>query len=478
MLTPLSPSAWTPFRAMHLLARAGFGAPPKEAADFHALGLRKAVEKMLAGEEDDDLFPPPALTQPPEIAERARRARGAATEEEKRAIQQQHRISDRGEIRDLRTWWLNRMRHGSHPLREKMTLFWHGHFASSAEKVRAPYLLWKQNETLRARALGDFCKLTADISRDPAMMRYLDTNSSTREHPNENFARELLELFTLGESVRYTEKDIREAARAFTGYRIDLRNQTFRFARRLHDGADKAFLGQAGPFSGDGIIAIILQQPECGEFISRKIWRFFAEENPSPALVQALARGFRNSGYDLSALLRTIFLSEEFYSPRAVGTQIKSPVQWVVQTARVLEAPLPAPEALEGALSQMGQVLFAPPNVKGWDGGRAWITSATLLFRYNLAGYIVSGRAPALDGLRKSAGPVRIPLDRIAPVELRSDPAALCDCVALRLLGAPLSGHERQRFLVFLGEHGPAVDEPALRDFLRLMMSTPEYQLT
>jgi hypothetical protein len=173
-----------------------------------------------------------------------------------------------------------------------------------------------------------------------------------------------------------------------------------------------------------------------------------------------------------------MFLSEEFYSPGAIRSQVKSPVQWIVQTARVLEAPLPSSPALEAALLQMGQVPFDPPNVKGWDSGRAWISTSTLLFRYNLAGYIVSGKAPTLDGFRKQAGFVRVPLDKVAPAALRADPAQLCDAIALRLLNVPLEGSEREKFLAFLRERGPEISDAELRDFLHLVMSTPEYQLT
>lgn len=478
MLKRLNPAQWTPAAAAHLLGRAGFGGSPSEVGALHARGLDGAVESLLAGSEDDDLFPPPPLTPSSELFEQVQAARQAGGEEERRAAQQAIRREQSRQIRATRVWWLNRMRYTLHPLREKMTLFWHGHFATSVEKVRAAFLMWQQNETFRARALGSLRSLAKEISRDPAMMRYLDLVQSDRAKPNENFARELMELFLLGEGVRYTEADIRESARAFTGYRIDPRRGAFVFQTRRFDSTEKIFLGRRGAFDGDAIIDIILGQPECAAFLARKFWVFFASEAPSPAVVQNLASTLRRSDYDVRATLRELFLSEEFYAPGVRRSQVKSPVQWIVQTARVLEAPLPSQAALEAALTQMGQVLFAPPNVKGWEGGRAWISSSTLLFRYNLAGYIVSGRAPALDGFRPAAGSVEIPLEKIAPATLRSNPEALCDAISQRLLNAPLERGERGRFVAFLRERGAKIDDPALRDFLHLMMSTPDYQLT
>jgi uncharacterized protein (DUF1800 family) len=478
MLKRLNPAQWTPSCAAHLLNRAGFGGSPSEVQALYVLGLNRAVETMLAGSEDDDLFPPPTLTQPAEMYEEYRAMRLLTDEKQKREAQQKIRREQAEQLRLTRAWWLDRMRYTLHPLREKMTLFWHGHFATGVDKVKTPYLMWQQNETFRARALGSFRYLAKEVSRDPAMMRYLDLQQSNREKPNENFARELMELFLLGEGVRYTEKDIKESARAFTGYRIDQQRAAFQFEPKYFDSTAKTFMGRTGPHDGDAIIDIILDQPESSAFIARKLWVYFGAENPSPALVQSLGAQLRGSNYDVKSTLREIFLSEEFYSPKVVRSQIKSPIQWLVQTSRVLEAPLPSRTALEASMSQLGQVLFAPPNVKGWEGGRAWISSSTLLFRYNLAGYIVSGKAPALDGFRRAAGSVNIPLERIAPPELRSNPEALCDAVSNRLLNARLEEAERKRLVEYLRERGKKIDDASLRDFLYLMMSTPDFQLT
>ncbi len=478
MTKPFPPSKWTAVEAAHLLNRAGFGGTPSEIEALRALGVVGAVDRLLTGDEDDDLFPPPPLSEPTELHEEMAAMRGTSDDEEKRELRKQRNQAQRQQLFALRAWWLGRMRYTPHPLREKLTLFWHGHFATGYQKVKVAYLMWRQNETLRAGALGDFRELAKQVSKDPAMMKYLDTVNSKRQKPNENFARELMELFLLGEGVRYTEDDIKESARAFTGYGLDPRVMAFRKVPRVADSGEKNFLGEQGNFDGDAIIDIIAEQPECSEFIVGKLWRFFVSDEAPPDQIRALAANFRGSGYDIPSTLRELFLSDAFYAPSVIRSQIKSPIQWVIQTARVLNAPLPAPAAMEAALKQMGQIPFEPPNVKGWPGGRAWITSSTYLFRCNLAGYIASGKAPTLAGFRKSIGPVALPLAEIASPELRRDPGSLCDSIALRLLNVRLPDGDRKKFIVFLQDHGDLVEEGTLRDFLHLVMSTPEYQIT
>jgi len=431
------------------------------------MGLEGAVRSLLAGGEDADLFPPPEWAVPENLVEL--RMRGKAMDETQRQMfLKERRKEDRVQLVGLRQSWLSRMRSGLFPLREKMTLFWHGHFATSVQKVKNPYQMWLQNDTLRANALGSFGDMVKAMSRDPAMLRWLDLERSKPEHPNENFARELMELFTLGEG-NYTEKDIQESARAFTGYRLNPVDQTFHFYAKEHDTGEKTFMGQTGNFDGDAIIDIILKRPRCAEFMSAKIWAFFASENPPPALVAALAERFRASGLNTSALLGAIFRSGEFYSPSVVGRQIKGPVQWLVQTSRQLESGLPDAVVSETAMRDLGQVPFAPPNVKGWDGGRTWISTSTLYARYNLAGTITHGRAGS-DG---RPDPVRI-----APPALRADPGALVDALAGRLLSVPLPAAERERLMAAAGTPKRPLDDAGVADLVHLIMSTPEFQLT
>ena len=233
-----------------------------------------------------------------------------------------------------------RMKETRAPLVEKMTLFWHGHFATSAQKVKNAYWMWRQNETFRRNALGNFKTLLHEISRDPAMMIYLDLAQSQKQHPNENWAREVMELFTLGIG-HYSESDIRESARAFTGYQINFRNQQFRFVPEEHDSGRKNFLGQSGRFSGDDILDLIVQQPACPELIGRKLCRFFVADEPAPPLVGAVASSLRQNNFELRPVLEELFRSAEFYSERVIRAQIKSPVQFLVQSCKLLETSLP-----------------------------------------------------------------------------------------------------------------------------------------
>ncbi len=472
MLEALTNDRWTPGAAAHLLNRAAFGGSPSEIASLHRLGCDRAVEALLSAGEESDLFPVPALRQPGELFEAKRQARNA-DDETRRRLQAQMSRQDREEILLLRAWWLNRMRWSPFAAREKATLFWHGHWATSTEKVREPFAIWQQNETLRAYALGSLPAMAKEISRDPAMMRYLDLQQSQRNKPNENFARELLELFLLGEG-RYGEGDIREIARAFTGYRIDPRGTQFVFAKRQHDDSPKTIFGKTGSFDGDDVIDLVLERPECGQFIARKLWIFYAGTIPDPALVRVLADGYRSSGYDTGALLRTMFRSREFYEPTVVGRQVKSPVQWLVSMCRVLEIPLPAAPVCDGILRQLGQALFAPPNVKGWDGGRAWISSATLLLRYNVAGTIVSGKAGSMPGGRNALADVNVPVEAIFAGA--KSPDELVDRAANRLFQKPVEKALRAQCLAYLASRSDG--EPTRRDLLQLLMSTPEFQLT
>jgi uncharacterized protein (DUF1800 family) len=478
MLKPLNPSRWTPAHAAHLLGRAGFGGTPEEIRALHARGFDGAVEAMLAGDEDSDLFPPPdwaADARPVERIVRESLSRGSSEEERKKAFQQAQRESFR-RMEALRADWLARMLHTPHPLREKMTLFWHGHFATSVQKVREPLLMWTQNETLRARALGNFGDLVKEISRDPAMIRWLDLGRSDRKNPNENFGRELLELFTLGEG-HYTEDDIKEAARAFTGYRIRPDDQTFLFAAGAHDRDLKRFMGRAGRFNGDDIIEIILANKQCARFVGSRIWEFFVYESPAPPVLDAVAAAFRGGKYEVEPLLRTIFRSEEFYSDRAMRRQIKSPVQWLVQACRTLETELPPQPALDGALNQLGQVPFVPPNVRGWEGGRSWISSATLVLRYNLAGYLAGAPEEGAAALFRAKAR-DLPLARIAPPALRGNPDALAGALVGRLFGTEELPAMRERALAAIQEAGPTISDADISTVIHRLMSTPDYQLT
>ena len=404
-LRPIGEADWTYDRAAHLIERSGFGAAPDEVRKLASMSPGKAVESLVEYESIDasnlptfdesgiwdagmDPFPP-SRAETVRIAREKGSAMGVAVLPEGSSRRLQPVVdkffyglrSNLLETRRLALWWADRMVTTPRPLEEKMTLFWHGHFATSEAKVRDYRMLLAQNRMLRSRATGNFRDLLLGIMRDPAMLVYLDNGKNVKDHPNENFGRELLELFTMGVG-QYTERDIREAARAFTGWTNDVLE--FRFDSDLHDAGPKRFLGREGNFGGEEIVDIILDQSVTAEFIAAKAYRFFVRERISDSTRAALGQVFRSAGYELKPLLKAILLSRDFYSPRSVATQIKSPVQLFVSTYRKMGlARAPTAPDLNLLTARLGQSLFYPPNVAGWSGGRTWITPATLLERGN-----------------------------------------------------------------------------------------------
>jgi uncharacterized protein (DUF1800 family) len=493
VFAPLPSRQWNEETAAHLLNRAGFGATPAEVETARKKGLAATVQSLVDPAADAGEVAPPSWAKPRNIREMRMEARAQPdVPGERKEKMRDLRKMEGEQILDLRRWWLERMMNGPAPLLEKMTLFWHGHFATSVQKVKDAYWMWLQNDTLRRHALGSFISLTKKISRDPAMMIYLDLQQSRKAHPNENWAREVMELFTIGIG-NYSEQDIREAARAFTAYRVDLTTQQFRFAPGQQDGGSKTFMNRTGPFGGDEIIDTLAQQPACARFIGRKLWRFFVEDDPSPQTVEAVAGRIRAHNYEMRPVLREIFNSEDFFAERAMRTQIKSPVQYLLQTSKLLDTPLPAPLATQNALRQMGQILFAPPNVKGWDGGKAWISTSTLLFRYNFANYLINGdrMLPAAGprgkgaplGFRPNASGEQAPrepvdLGKLIPADLRGKPRELVEFLSRRLWQGPLPEKDANTFVQYLEARKPDTGDDTMRGLLHLLMSTPQFQLT
>ncbi|HPE59068.1 MAG TPA: DUF1800 domain-containing protein [Thiolinea sp.] len=300
------------------------------------------------------------------------------------------RMQARKECRKLTCWWLQLLHETPYPLLERMTVFWHNHFTSNAESVVWPQLMYRQNQLFRTHALGNFADLLQEIVFDPAMLRYLNGTNNVVNSPNENFARELLELFTLGEG-HYTERDIVEAARALTGWLFDHKTGQSVFRDWRHDKAEKTFLGETGNFNSTDIINIILRQPRTAEFIAEKFWaHFISPESPDPAIITQWGRTFRESGYEIMALLGAVVQSQPFWAGRNRGTLIKSPVEFSIGLLRELKTEISDYEFLRKANLQLGQNLFYPPDVKGWRGGFSWISNTTLTRRHDLISKLVS----------------------------------------------------------------------------------------
>jgi uncharacterized protein (DUF1800 family) len=491
MLKPIDRQKWNFYTAAHLLNRAGFGGTPEEIEKLAALTPEAAVASLVNYEKFPDNTPNPEWAKPdPERMQRLAQLR-MADEMTRRTMQQQEQQQERQRMIDLKYWWLDRMAKGPRPLQEKMTLFWHGHFATSMEKVRDAYLMWKQNDIFRRMATSNWLELLVAVSKDPAMLVWLDQAQSRPEHPNENFAREVMELFTLGEG-HYTERDITEAARALTGWTYERPTQEFMYRPRLHDMGVKTFLGYTGYLNGDDVLRQIVSQPQASRYITARIWNFFVGEYPTAEMNGALAGVLLRNGGEFKPLLTMMFLGEEFYADKIVRNQVKSPVQWLVGSVKVLERDLPAPQICLNLTRNLGQDLFAPPNVKGWDGGLSWITTNNLLTRYNDSAVLVQGDPSALRGERagdradmmmargRAMGPGRlraVNVNKLFTPEERQDKDALIAALQKRLLQGQLKEKQQQALREYLDSQS-SLGNAVIMNAIKLVMSTPEYQLT
>ena len=521
--------------AAHLLRRAGFGAEPAAIKAAAAAGLDVTTDTLLHPErvpedleDDKTLASLAALLPTPKNG-------GTPTQA-------------------VKMWWVHRMVASPRPLQEKMVLFWHGHFTSKDGGMQGD-LLYRQNQLFRANALGNFRTLTLAVSRDPEMLRYLNGNQNYKAHPNENYGRELMELYTCGIG-NYTEDDVKAAARAFSGW--NMRGGEFHFNPNQHDDGPKTFLGKTGNWNGDDIVDILVAHPGTAKRLCTQLWEFFAYPNPEPQVLAALTETYFSSGYDVRAVMSRIFRSQAFYSDKARFHVIKSPAQYVVGSVKMLglshavdvvasditpanemayqpasttmpaapaqAMPTTAPAAtpqqaagrklavlagLPGAMRSMGQDLLAPPTVKGWDGGEAWINTSTLLARINFANALSNSRqlfggssARLTDYLQQNAltpeawvdflletlGPLPVsPATRQTLVDFVNgsgapgsqppavqnaqfvpDPAAGRFRRGRRALGDP---YARTRALA------PGGLEGRLRAVIPLIMATPEYQV-
>jgi len=382
--------------ARHLLNRTGFGATELEIRGFVGLTREQAVERLLRGARSE------AATAPPASVGKFVSPRGLRSlddEARKEFVRRQFVISV-----EMRNWWLEEMLETPSPLTERMTLFWHNHFVSGQEKVKSPVLMYRQNVLLRRHALGNFGKLLHEIARDPAMVVYLDNAQNRKAQPNENFAREVMELFTLGEG-HYSERDVKEAARAFTGWSVDPDDGTFRFRRFQHDTGSKTVLGKSGNLDGDDVLDILLAQPRCAEFIVGKLWREFISPEPDSVEVKRIGSFFYLNRYDIRVALRLLLTSDAFYAEANRATLIKSPVDLVVGTLRTFDVKTGELTPFAFLSASLGQNLFSPPNVKGWPGGEAWINSTTLLQRKQFLERLFRGQdMRSIDGMMPRGG--------------------------------------------------------------------------
>jgi uncharacterized protein (DUF1800 family) len=360
--------------ARHLLARTGFGtATPAEIDKILPLSYEAAVDTILNGVLDKARTPVPNFQSNPLERPTIKRLDKVAKKEFKKRTREDRKA--------LKFWWIHEMLETPSPFTEHMVLFWHNHFVSEIRKVKFGQWAYEQNATFRKYAIGDFRKLLIDVSVGPAMLVYLDANKNKKGKPNENFAREVLELFTLGEGQGYTEKDIRESARAYTGWRVNFKAAGFVFKHKAHDSGKKTVLGESGYFDGLDVIKIILKQPRVSEFLAEKLWREFVSLDPNPSESKRLANIIRDNNYNLKPMMKEMFMSDSFRQPTNRGTLVKSPVELTIGTLRLLGLKPSGYKKVWNFQKRLGQNVFDPPDVKGWRGGTAWISSTTTLRR-------------------------------------------------------------------------------------------------
>ena len=360
--------------ARHLLARTGFGSPsPSEIDRIIPLSYEMAVDSILDGVLKRSITPAPKFLNNPSDHPKLK----GMDAETKRAFQK------RGmkERKSIRYWWIQEMLTTPSPFTERMVLFWHNHFVSEISKVQYASWSYDQNALFRKYAIGNFNKLLIEVSTGPAMMKYLDTSKNKKNKPNENFAREVLELFTLGEGRVYTEEDIRESSRAYTGWQIDYPTEKFVFKSWSHDNGVKTFLGKEGQFDGIDIINIILELPRVAEYLAEKLWREFISDEIRPIEIKKLAKNIRDHKYNLKPMMKALFMSNSFRDPKNRGVLIKSPVDLTIGTIRLLGLTPPEIKTIHLHQKRSGQDIFQPPDVKGWRAGKAWISSTTTLSR-------------------------------------------------------------------------------------------------
>lgn len=469
----------------HLLWRAGFGPMAEQLQDLAVHSqqsfLKALIHSSRKAPEYIDVADTALKGLLMGVGEVAKMERKEADKERKKQLRKQ----SREDIKSLNLTWLNEMVNSEQQLREKMSLFWHGHFAS-----RNLNILYEQQllHSIRSNALGNFGTLLREVSKSAAMLNFLNNNQNRKNHPNENFAREVMELFTMGRG-HYTEKDVKEAARAFTGWGANIPGE-FVFRRFQHDNGTKTFLGRTGNFDGDDVLDILLEQPATSEFITQKVYKYFVNEEADNKKINWLASRFRQSNYDIAALMTDIFGGDWFYDEKNIGTKIKSPVELLVGMQRMLPMEIDNPEIQLQLQRLLGQLLFYPPNVAGWPGGKNWIDSSSLMLRLRIPEMATSEERLNMNpkddddqmmGMKdtqvkrqnKQMFQCRINWEEYQKQFTSIDPSQLQARISSYLIQKPgtISGNIINRF----------IDKSSRNNYIRSLtirlMSTPEYQL-
>ncbi len=437
--TPSASEPWNRQRAAHLMRRAGFGSSPKTLDDLVDAGFDSAIQQLFAcgGREEFE-----AEMQPIERV-----------------------LTSSQDPQALASWWLLRMARTPCPFLEKMTLFWHGHFATGADKVADARAMLAQNRLLRANALGHYEPMVQGISRDVAMLIWLDSTDNRKTRPNENYARELMELFCLGPG-NYREEDIKQLARCFTGWEV--RRGAFRINAHQHDEGVKSFLGKSGNFDGQQAVRIVLDHPASAGFLARKLINYLVVDDvPDAGFCQPVADTLRKTDFDLAATIRQILVSRFFWSSQAIGQKVRSPVELAIGMIRGLGVSVNMNE-LRTKLAALGHLPMFPPNVKGWEGGRRWINASTYIGRVNLVREILEHPNSAL-----TAGS----LSRAAGVNANANPREWVGQLTAWLVPVPLTESTIHQLYQIARDSGNNADS-RVRNVIGAVAATPEFQLS
>ncbi len=395
-------------RVQLLLWRAGMGATPAQVDAATTNGYTAAVDAILNY--------PDAPANAPDVPPWPAQRKGQLTGDEKIQLAKEINQANQQGIKMAASWWANLMHTTSAPLQENLALFWHNHFATANDKVRRPAYMLQQNQLFRAQGAGKFVDLLIAVSKDPAMLHWLDGETNVKGHPNENWSREVMELFTLGIGT-YTEQDVREGARASTGWTLSYDGKAV-FNPQRFDGGTKTILGQSGTFNLDDFSRLLANHPETAKRTTARLFVWFVDDDPADADLAPMLAAWRQTGGEIRAVLRALFLSDAFTPERATSAHIKNPVSWTVGILRGLGVDITG-EQLAGLMAAQDMTIFRPPNVGGWPSGTAWISPSNQVNRFNLAGGLVA-KVGMLSGKADDAFITEI-ADRLGGIPIPDD---------------------------------------------------------